>query len=227
MALALLLKTDQFKLATDRAVLKRDEVVALENSVDLLHAAVAEADRIRLDAEQASRDQAEQTKSEGEARVREAVARAATAAHVSAGRVLRNVEPVLVEILVETITRMAAGLDRQQILAQSLAEVSRAVGQQTFAVLKVAPADLAFATEAVAELTRQARLPATLSVRADPAITAADCVLLSDNGKLTIGLSQQLSALAHTVRAALANISVQDAAPGSAGESAGLGSAKP
>mgnify|MGYP003422724095 CR=1 FL=1 len=216
MALALLLKTDQFRLATDRCVLKRDEVVAMENTIDMLHAAVAEADRIRQDAEQKSKALLEKARLRGESLVRDEVARAAMAAHVNAGRVLRNVEPVLVDILVDTITRMAAGLDRRQVIEQSMAEISRAIGQQTFAVLKVAPEDLALATQTVEDLTRQARLPATLSVRADPSLAAADCVLVTDNGKLTIGLSQQLKALAQTVRAALVNIQVEDDLPSSA-----------
>lgn len=213
MALAVLLKTESFTLATDRAVLKRADVAALENTVELLHTAVAEADRIREDAQRARRALAEALRREHEDRVREATARAAMAAQVGAASLLRSVEPALVEVVVDAVARLAASLDRRQILAQAIAEVSQAVGRQSFAVLKVAPADLAFASDAVAELMNEARLPATLTVRADAAVAAGDCILMSDLGKLSIGLSQQLGALRHALRAALAAVADAQAAP--------------
>lgn len=204
MALAVLLRTGQFLLATDRAVLTREETGAIENAVDLLEAAVAEADHLREQAEQAARRIAERARQEAQQHVRDEVARACAAAPVHAARTLRDLEQAMAEIVTEAVLRLAGDIDRRQLLARSIAEVSRLASERRFATLKVAPSDLLFAQLHVAELTQAARLPATLAVRADAALAPGDCVLVSEAGKLSTGLSQQLRALALAVRQATA-----------------------
>ena len=213
MALAVLLRTEQFLLATDRAVLSRDETVAIENAVDLLEAAVAEADRLRAQAEQAARRIAERARQEAQQQVREEVARACAAAPVSAARTLRDLEQAMAEIVTEAVLRLAGDIDRRQLLARAIGEVARLASERRFATLKVAPSDLLFAQLHVAELTQAARLPATLTVRADASLAPGDCVLVSEAGKLSTGLSQQLRALALAVRqAAASTLAASDAA---------------
>jgi type III secretion system HrpE/YscL family protein len=204
MALAVLLRTEQFLLATDRAVLSRDETAAIENAVDLLEAAVAEAEHLRAQAEQAARRIADRARQEAQQHVRDEVARACAAAPVSAARTLRDLEQAMAEIVTEAVLRLAGDIDRRQLLARAIGEVSRLASERRFATLKVAPSDLLFAQLHVAELTQAARLPATLTVRADPALAPGDCVLVSDAGKLSTGLSQQLRGLAFAVRQATA-----------------------
>jgi len=205
MALAVLLRTEQFLLATDRAVLSRDETVAIENAVDLLEAAVAEAERLRAQAELAARRIAERARQEAQQQVRDEVARACAAAPVSAARTLRDLEQAMAEIVTEAVLRLAGDIDRRQLLARAIGEVARLASERRFATLKVAPSDLLFAQLHVAELTQAARLPATLAVRADPSLAPGDCVLVSEAGKLSTGLSQQLRALALAVRQAAAS----------------------
>jgi flagellar biosynthesis/type III secretory pathway protein FliH len=213
MALAVLLRTEQFLLATDRAVLTREETGAIENAVDLLEAAVAEAEHLRTQAEQAARRIAERARQEAQQHVRDEVARACAAAPVSAAHTLRDLEQAMAEIVTEAVLRLAGDIDRRQLLARAIAEVTRLASERRFATLKVAPSDLLFAQLHVAELTQAARLPATLTVRADPALAPGDCVLVSDAGKLSTGLSQQLRALAFAVRQATAAAVAAPAAP--------------
>jgi type III secretion system HrpE/YscL family protein len=215
MALAVLLRTEQFLLATDRAVLSRDETAAIENAVDLLEAAVAEAEHLRAQAEQAARRIADRARQEAQQHVRDEVARACAAAPVSAARTLRDLEQAMAEIVTEAVLRLAGDIDRRQLLARAIGEVSRLASERRFATLKVAPSDLLFAQLHVAELTQAARLPATLTVRADPALAPGDCVLVSDAGKLSTGLSQQLRGLAFAVRQATAASMAASEAPAS------------
>jgi type III secretion system HrpE/YscL family protein len=220
MALAVLLRTEQFLLATDRAVLTREETGAIENAVDLLEAAVAEAEHLRTQAEQAARRIADRARQEAQQHVRDEVARACAAAPVSAARTLRDLEQAMAEIVTEAVLRLAGDIDRRQLLARAIAEVSRLASERRFATLKVAPSDLLFAQLHVAELTQAARLPATLTVRADPALAPGDCVLVSDAGKLSTGLSQQLRALAFAVRQATAAAVATPAGQGTAEQAA-------
>lgn len=212
MALAVFLRSGLLHLAGDRVVLTRDEAAAVENTVELLHSATAEAERIRMDAEQRAAVIGRQAHERVVALERDAAARAALIPVLNSAQVLRDLQPVLVEIVVETMVRLATSIDRRQLLERAIGEVGRLVGQRTFAMLKVAPADLEHAREIVAQLVRSAELPATLNVRADPSVAAGECVLLSDSGKVTLGLSQQINALAHSVHAVLGEVLTRAAA---------------
>ena len=195
MPLALVLKEAQLLLATERGVLRADEALALGDAAELLRWSQDEARRIRAQAEQQAQVMAEQARHETERRTSDAVAQAVAEVHVKAATLLAELEPVVAQTVVQVLVRLAAGLDRQALLAQALAEVRRVVDGRALAVLKVAPADLPHANQAVTQMIDEAQLPASFELRPDPALAPGHCVLQSAAGLYRFGLEHQLQAL--------------------------------
>jgi type III secretion protein L len=215
--LALVLREAQLLLATERGVLRADEAQALGDVAELLRWGQDEARRMRQQAEQDALGLAERARADAERRTREAVAQAVAEVHVQAATLLAELEPRVAQAVVQVLARMGAALDREALLAQALAEVRRVVDGRALAVLKVAPADLAQASQAVAQLIESADLPATFELRPDPALAPGHCVLQSAAGLYRFGLEQQLVALRKalgdaTGRAGIADIVADPAA---------------
>lgn len=202
MALAVLLTAEQFKLGLERRRLPAAQVPAAESAVELLRQAEALAQRMQLQASEQAQRVLQQVRAEGERAMQQQAAQMIDTLALNSVRVLRQLEQVLVEVVVETVQRLVAQADRAALLTAAVREVVAQSAELSFATMKVAPADLARATEEVRLLTRAQGLPQSIAVRADPQLVPGECVLTSEAGKLRIRLDLQLAVL----RTALASV---------------------
>lgn len=224
MPLAVVLRQEQFLLATDRPILRADEVLALQEAADVLRYAHEEARRLREQAQADGRELEAQLREAANDEVERRVAEAVAEVQVQAAALLVDVQQVAAQAVVEAVSRLAVGLDRTALFQKALDEISTMIDGRHLAVLRVCEADAPAVAEAVARMVRAARLPATLSVRADSAVKPGDCILQSSAGRHRFGVTPLVTALATSMQAWLqraaaerrADVSAAGAAQGEA-----------
>lgn len=201
MPLAVVLRQGQMVVATDRAVLRADDVRALEDAGELLRFTQEESQRMH--AEIKAQGQALELTLREAARVslEESTARAVADVHVKAAALMRDVETTIAQTVMDAVMKVTAHVDRAAIHARSLQEVRRLVDERQIAVLKVSPSDLALVTESVRRMIDAAQLPATFTVRAEATLVPGNCVLHSAAGRYKFGVSSMMGALAQSLQA--------------------------
>jgi type III secretion protein L len=203
MALAFFVTGERMRLATERRRVAAADLDALSTGIEVLEQARREAVQIRQQAQAQAQQMLREARNEAEARVQAQAAQAINALAANASRVLRQLEHVLVEVVVSAVGRLVAQGDPGATLAAAVREVVAQSADLSFATLKVSPADAGAAADEVRRLTRGQNLPQTIAVRADPQLAPGECVLLSEVGKLRLRLDLQMQVLREALSGAL------------------------
>lgn len=222
MALAVFLANESFVAGADRQVIKADEFDAIETAIDLIRQSELVAQRIRDKATREAQHAVEQARIKAEAQVQAHVARVVADAVANTARVLKGLEPALVDVVVGAVGRIVATADTTSLTRAAVAEVASRIGEQTFCVLKVSPNEVQSVREQMREFTAARSMPLTIEVEGNASLKPGSCEMLSAAGKLSVSIDQQLAALRdaleQSVIADMASVASSDVEPTEAQE---------
>lgn len=214
MGLVFLIDRPGYRVAADRKVLKRDEATVMEAITQAYVRAQGEINGALANLDKACAKAADEAYRKGLAKAeREAVQRW-TLAEVERLVLLRTMQPALAETIVEAVSLLAKGIDREALIARALELLQgplRAANSARPARLRVPPQAVTAAQAAVDEFDSHTGLGALARVVADESLPEGGCVLESELGTIDASLSTQLQA----IRGAVAD-AVQRMAPASA-----------
>jgi type III secretion protein L len=200
MALVVLIDRAGFRLAADRAVVKQEEVQLVEHASSLLEATAREAARAASEARSAAENEGYV---DGYQAGRQDAAAVLTSQALARRSVVEQLEPVLVQMVVESVAAVLQRVGRERLVFESLAAVREVIRRAQWAVLRVPPAQLESAQRALDLLNRETGGAGVVQALADPELTDDECVLETDSGVVDAGLGTLMQSVRSAVTTAL------------------------
>lgn len=207
MALVVLIERQGFRLAADRAVIKRDEFELVERAADALDVAARQAEIMTNAARQAAQSAGYQDGYRvGRQEAAAGLAGAALARHTAVERL----EGVIVQIVVESVGAVLQRIGRERVLFESLSAVREVMRRANWAVLRVPPSSAEAARRALQSVSEELGSPVAVQLLTDAELSDDACVLETDSGVVDAGLGTLLQSVRGAVTGALqGSISVE------------------
>jgi type III secretion protein L len=210
MGLVVLIDRPGWTLAADAKVIEPEEVCAVAEAADLMRSAETYASRILRGAMKVFDARATDGFKQGERDAAGEMARRFAQVEAARATLLEALKPALVDLLLDALTRLAHGIDRQRLYAGALLALEDAWSHARWARLRVPPADVDKATDAVRELAGQGGTTLRVQVLADADVEPGGCRFESDLGCADAGLDVQLAALREAFQVGIAQWSDAD-----------------
>jgi type III secretion protein L len=212
MGLVVLIERAGWQLASDSKLLAPDEVCAIDEAAQLMRSAETYARRILQSSMKVFDAKANEGFREGERNAVHEVCRRLAELEAARSTLLEALKPALVDLLLDALTRLAHGVERQRLYASALVALEDAWRSARWARLRVHPDDVAAAKAALAELAASGGAPLHLQVVADAEVGPRGCRFESDLGSADAGLEMQLAVLREAFDAGLAAWSADEPA---------------
>jgi len=195
MGLVLLINRPDYRLATDRKVLKRDEATVIEHITHAYGRAQGEIASTLRNLQSVCAKGAEDAYRTGLAKAEREAAELWTLVEVERLALLKSMQPALAEMVVDALSLLAKGLDREALMARAVELFQGSLRGVSWARLRVHPDAVRVAEDALLELSRQTGLGKLARVVADDSLPEDGCVLESDLGRVDASLDTQLQAI--------------------------------
>jgi type III secretion protein L len=203
MGLVFLIDRPDYRLATDRNVLKRGEATVIEHITHAYVRAQGEIAATLRNLQSVCAKATEDAYRKGLAKAEHDAAERWTLIEVERLALLKSMQPALAELVVDALSLLAKGLDREALMARAVELFQSSLRGVNWARLRVHPDAVRVAEDALLELSRNTGLGKLARVIADDTLPEDGCVLESDLGRVDASLSTQLQAIrAATVEAA-------------------------
>ena len=203
MGLVFLIDRPGYRVATDRKVLKRDEVAVIEEITRAFVRAQGEINSALANVEKACAKAADDAYRKGMARAEAEAANRWTLAEVQRHALLKSMQPALSEIIADAVSLLAKDVDRQAFLAKALEALQGPLRSLTWARMRVHPDRVQVAEAALAQFDAHTGLGRLARVIPDGALEPDDCLLESELGTLDASLNTQLAAIRAAVAEAM------------------------
>ena len=210
MGLVVLIERPGWQLCSSSPLLAPEEVFAIEEATDLMHSAEAYARRILRSSMKVFDAKASEGYREGERHAVHEVGRRLAQVEAARGTLLEALKPALADLLLDALSRLAHGVDRQRLYAGTLVALEDAWRAARWARLRVHPDDVASAQAALAEVASGGAAPPHLQVLGDADMASGQCRFESDLGHAETGLDVQLAALREAFEAGLSAWSAEE-----------------
>lgn len=195
MGLVLLIDRPDYRLATDRNVLKRGEATVIEHITHAYVHAQGEIASTLRNLQSVCAKATEDAYRKGMTKAEHDAAERWTFVEVERLALLKSMQPALAEMVVDAVTLLAKGLDREALMARAMELIQGSLRGASWARLRVHPDAVRVAEDALLELSRNTGLGKLARVVADAFLPEDGCVLESDLGKVDASLSTQLQAI--------------------------------
>lgn len=195
MGLVFLIDRPGYRLATDRKVLKRNDAVVIEEITQAYVRAQGEINSALANVEKACAKATDDAYKKGLAKAEHEAARHWTLVEVERVALLKSMQPVLAELIVEALSLLAQDIDRQAFLSRALESLQSSLRTVSWARLRVRPEMVPEAEAALTDFERRTGLGRLARVVADDSLPKDGCVLESELGRVDAGLSVQLEAI--------------------------------
>lgn len=206
MGLVFLIDRPGYRLATDRKVLKRNEAVVIEEITQAYVRAQGEINSALANVEKACAKATEDAYRKGLAKAEREAAQHWTRVEVERLALLRSLQPVLADLIVDAVSLLARDIDRQAFLARALESLQSSLRTVSWARLRVRPEMVPEAEAALAEFDRRTGLGRLARVMADESLAQDGCVLESELGRVDASLGVQLEAIRGAVAEAVGQV---------------------
>lgn len=174
----------------------------LDRARDILRVAREEAEQIRRDAHDAG---FRAGFDHGHAEMASLLAEA----HVKAGRQMRELQPVLVNCVVDAVRLLVSEAEYSQVLERAAMHVKERLGDASGMVLRVSGAGAEAARQAAERLVQREGLALPVRVVTDTSLQENCCVLESSLGRAEVCLEDQLARLRAMVEMELSRIDLE------------------
>jgi type III secretion protein L len=213
MGLVVLIERAGWQLASHSKLLAPDEVCAIDEAAQLMHSAETYARRILHSSMKVFDAKASEGFRKGERNAVHEVCRRLAELEAARSTLLEALKPALVDLLLDALTRLAHGVERQRLYASALVALEDAWRSARWARLRVHPDDVPAAQAALAELAAHGGPPLHLQVVGDAEVGPRGCRFESDLGNAEAGLDVQLAVLREAFDTGLAAWSADEPAP--------------
>jgi type III secretion protein L len=213
MGLVVLIERAGWQLCGDSKLLEPDEVCAIHEASQLMHSAETYARRILRSSMKVFDAKASEGFREGERNAVHEIGRRLAELEAARSTLLEALKPALVDLLLDALSRLAHGVERQRLYASALVALEDAWRAARWARLRVHPDDVGEAQAALAELAAGGGPPLHMQVVGDAEVGPRGCRFESDLGNADAGLEVQLAVLREAFDAGLAAWSADETAP--------------
>ena len=203
MGLVFLIDRPGYRVATDRKVLKRDEVAVIEEITRAFVRAQGEINSALANVEKACAKATDDAYRKGMAQAESEAVNRWTLAEVQRRILLKSMQPALSEIIADAVSLLAKDVDRQAFLAKALDALQGPLRSLTWARMRVHPDRVQIAEAALARFDAQTGLGKLARVIPDVTLDQDGCLLESELGTLDASLSTQLAAIRAAVAEAM------------------------
>lgn len=200
MALVVLIDRPGFRLAADRAVIKRDEFELIERAADALAVATRQAALVTEEARQTAQSAGYQ---DGYRAGRQEAAAALASSAVARHTAMERLEGVIVQMVVESVAAVLQRIGRERVLFESLSAVRELIRRANWAVLRVPPSSTEAARRALQSVAEELGSAVAVQLLTDDELTDDACVLETDSGVVDAGLGTLLQSVRGAVAGAL------------------------
>jgi type III secretion protein L len=195
MGLVFLIDRPDYRLATDRNVLKRGEATVIEEITHAYVRAQGEIASTLRNLQSVCAKATEDAYRSGLAEAERNAAERLTLIELERLALLKSMQPALAEMVADALELLAKGLDREAVMARAMELFQGSLRSVRWARLRVHPDAVRVAEGALLELSRNTGLGKLARVVADEALPEDGCVLESDLGRVDASLSTQLQAI--------------------------------
>lgn len=195
MGLVFVINRPGYRVATDRKVLKRGEAAVIEQITDAYARAQGEITATLDNLESVCAKATEDAYQKGLAKAELEAARRWTAVEVDRLALLKAMQPALAEMVLDALTRLAKGIDREALMRQALELLQGSLRGVSWARLRVHPQAVRAAEAAVSDFSRRTGLGPLARVVADESLSPDGCLLESDLGSIDASLDTQIQAI--------------------------------
>jgi type III secretion protein L len=184
-----------YRVATDRKVLKRGEAAVIEQITDAYARAQGEITATLDNLESVCAKATEDAYQKGLAKAELEAARRWSTVEVDRLALLKSMQPALAEMVLDALTRLAKGIDREALMRQALELLQGSLRGVSWARLRVHPQAVQAAQAAVSDFSRRTGLGPLARVVADETLSPDSCLLESDLGSIDASLDTQIRAI--------------------------------
>jgi type III secretion protein L len=184
-----------YRIAADRKVLKRGEAAVIEQITDAYARAQGEITATLDNLESACAKATEDAYQKGLAQAELEAARRWTVVEVDRLALLKSMQPALADMVLDAVTRIAKGVDREALLRQALELLQGSLKEVSWARLRVHPQAVQAAEAALSAFRRRTGLGPLARVVADETLAPDGCLLESDLGSVDASLDTQIQAI--------------------------------
>jgi|HubBroStandDraft_1064217.scaffolds.fasta_scaffold22312_4 type III secretion protein L len=195
MGLVFLIDRPGYRLAADRKVLKHSEATMVEQITQAYVRAQSEINDTLTNLESVCARATEEAQRTGLAEAAREAAQRWTVAEIDRLALLKAMQPMLADMVVDAVALLAKGIDREAVLARSLELLQRSLCNASWARLRVHPAAVRTMDAALARFSRDTGLGKLAGVVADESLPEDGCVLESEFGTVDVGLDTQVEAI--------------------------------
>lgn len=195
MGLVFLINRPDYRLASDRNVLKRDEATVIEHITHAYVRAQGEIASTLRNLQSVCAKATEDAYQKGLAKAERAAAERWTLIELERLALLKSMQPALAEMVVDAVSLLAKGLDREALMGRAVELFQGSLRGVSWARLRVHPVAVGVAEDALLELSRKTDLGKLARVMADDTLPEDGCVLESDLGRVDASLNTQLQAM--------------------------------
>jgi len=195
MGVVVLIDRPGYRLATDRKVIKCSEAAIVEDVTRAFTIAQEQINEAFRATEQACEGIAAEAYQQGLNEAKREAARRLTIAEIDRKALLDSLRPAIADLVVEAVTVIVKGVDRQATLSRALELLQSSFREASWARLRVHPDAVAVAQAALQELACEFGIGTLARVVADESLPKDGCVLESELGTVDASLDTQLNAI--------------------------------
>ena len=192
----LLIEKPDYKLASDRRLVKASEVATVRSAEEILAAAEAEAARIREEAKAAFAEEKKRGYEKGLADGKMEIAMQKLDLVDSSVKFMESVEGKMADIVMKALKSCVVEIGDKEMVFQIVRKTMKAVIRtQRQVTLKVAPEMVESVKERVAALRAEYPTIESLDVVEDPRLKGPACILETEAGVADASVDTQLAAI--------------------------------
>ena len=197
----LLIEKPDYKLASDRRLVKASEVATVRSAEEILAAAEAEAARIREEAKSAFAEEKKRGYEKGLADGKMEIAMQKLDLVDSSVKFMESVEGKMANIVMKALKSCVVEIGDKEMVVQIVRKTMKAVIRtQRQVTLKVAPEMVESVKERVAALRAEYPTIESLDVVEDPRLKGPACILETEAGVADASVDTQLAAIEKSIR---------------------------
>lgn len=196
----LLIEKPDYKLASDRRLVKASEVATVRSAEEILAAAEAEAARIREEAKSAFAEEKKRGYEKGLADGKMEIAMQKLDLVDSSVKFMESVEGKMADIVMKALKSCVVEIGDKEMVVQIVRKTMKAVIRtQRQVTLKVAPEMVESVKERVTALRAEYPTIESLDVVEDPRLKGPACILETEAGVADASVDTQLAAIERSI----------------------------
>ena len=192
----LLIKKKDFEIKTPKRLVKASEVAAVLQAQQLIEAAEAEAENIRVAARQAIEEEKKRGYEKGLEDGKAEISRRKLQLLDESATIMASVENKMVDVVMKSLKKCIMEIGDKELVVQIVRKVMNAVVRnQRQITLKVAPDMVPIVRERLDEILAEYPLLNEIDLQEDPRLKGTACMIETEAGLADASVETQLAAI--------------------------------